>query len=89
MGVWVTWLMFRTSERARLIIDKIKPLSSKTLLFLFTNILKLQWTCHVLPYIYVIYARKARAVEINIISTGTLDSRATVKRKNREDSGNV
>ena len=33
MGVWVTWLMFRTSERARLIIAKIKPLSSKTLLF--------------------------------------------------------
>ena len=26
MGVWVTWLMFRTSGRARLIIAKIKPL---------------------------------------------------------------
>ena len=41
MGVWVTWLMFRTSESARLIIAKIKPLSSKTLLilFLFSNIL--------------------------------------------------
>ena len=51
MGVWVTWLIFRTSERARLIDAKIVPLSSKTLLFLFTNyILKLKLTC---PYIYI------------------------------------
>ena len=49
MGVRVTWLIFRTSERARLIDAKIVPLSSKTLLFLFTNILKLKLTC---PYIY-------------------------------------
>ena len=31
MEVMVTWLMFRTSEYARLIDAKIKPLSSKTL----------------------------------------------------------
>ena len=30
MKVWVTWLMFRTSEYARLIDAKIKPLSSKS-----------------------------------------------------------
>ena len=45
MEVWVTWLMFRTSQRARIIDAKIKPL-----LFLFINILKLKLTY---PYIQI------------------------------------
>ena len=58
MGVWVTWLMFGTSEHAKWIDARIKPLSSKTL-FLFTNICKLKWTCpyillHTFAYFYIL-----------------------------------